>query len=118
MWVAGGLVLVACARELSEFGEAPPPAPPPPPSSSTTHPSIHPTTYLYPTYTHLPTLHPPLSTPHPLVVACRQTCLVVSFAAEQSRSEQSRAEQSALRVLCLGDSIYLDEKDVSRGGEE
>ncbi|KAF7399719.1 hypothetical protein HZH68_008311 [Vespula germanica] len=48
--------VVACARELSEFGEAPPQAPPPPtppPPSPSTHPSIHPLTYP-PTYS--PTL--------------------------------------------------------------
>ncbi|KAF7396690.1 hypothetical protein HZH66_007552 [Vespula vulgaris] len=47
-----------CARELSEFGEAPPQAPPPPPSPST-HPSIHPLTYP-PTYS--PTLLYSIST--------------------------------------------------------
>nr|KAF7423762.1 hypothetical protein H0235_009045 [Vespula pensylvanica] len=53
-------ILIPCARELSEFGEAPPQAPPPPPPpppppspSPSTHPSIHPLTYP-PTYS--PTL--------------------------------------------------------------
>ncbi|KAI4488656.1 hypothetical protein M0802_011406 [Mischocyttarus mexicanus] len=51
------------------------------------HPSIHPSTYP-------PTIHPLLSTPYPLVVASRQTCLVFGTQQQQQQQQPLRGKRS------------------------